>query len=180
MIIAKQKRRENIAEYILYMWQLEDLLRACNLDIETVKQKIIAGYKADKPNNIEITGWYESLIHMIRSEGIDKAGHMQLVKNTLNEVNELHLKLLAQPNQVDYGRAFINAKSNITLFRTKSNNIVASDIEICFNALYSLLLMKISGKEIHPETIQSMESFSNLLSLLAHKFNEWESGKLEL
>ena len=28
MDIAKSKRRENIAEYILYLWQLEDLLRA--------------------------------------------------------------------------------------------------------------------------------------------------------
>ena len=28
MDIAKTKRRENIAEYILYLWQLEDLLRA--------------------------------------------------------------------------------------------------------------------------------------------------------
>ena len=26
MDIAKAKRRENIAEYILYLWQLEDLL----------------------------------------------------------------------------------------------------------------------------------------------------------
>ena len=26
MDIAKTKRRENIAEYILYLWQLEDLL----------------------------------------------------------------------------------------------------------------------------------------------------------
>ena len=26
MDIAKSKRRENIAEYILYLWQLEDLL----------------------------------------------------------------------------------------------------------------------------------------------------------
>ena len=28
MDIAQAKRRENIAEYILYLWQLEDLLRA--------------------------------------------------------------------------------------------------------------------------------------------------------
>ena len=28
MYIAQSKRKENIAEYILYLWQLEDLLRA--------------------------------------------------------------------------------------------------------------------------------------------------------
>ena len=36
MIIAKQKRRENIAEYVLYMWQLEDLIRAYNFDIDAM------------------------------------------------------------------------------------------------------------------------------------------------
>ena len=34
MIIAKQKRKENISEYLLYMWQVEDLIRANHLDME--------------------------------------------------------------------------------------------------------------------------------------------------
>ncbi|WP_418662065.1 DUF4924 family protein, partial [Alistipes communis] len=36
MDIAKTKRRENIAEYILYLWQLEDLLRALQFSPEAV------------------------------------------------------------------------------------------------------------------------------------------------
>ena len=28
MIIARQKKQENIAEYLLYMWQIEDIIRA--------------------------------------------------------------------------------------------------------------------------------------------------------
>ena len=32
MIIARQKRKENIAEYLLYMWQVEDLIRANKFD----------------------------------------------------------------------------------------------------------------------------------------------------
>src|SRR5699024_122530 len=36
MDIAKAKRRENIAEYILYLWQLEDLLRALQFSPEAV------------------------------------------------------------------------------------------------------------------------------------------------
>ena len=27
MLIAREKRKSNVAEYILYMWQVEDLLR---------------------------------------------------------------------------------------------------------------------------------------------------------
>ena len=34
MIIARRKRKENIAEYLLYMWQVEDLIRANNFDMD--------------------------------------------------------------------------------------------------------------------------------------------------
>lgn len=44
MIIAQQKRKENIAEYLLYMWQVEDLIRAYNFDIDKIEANIISGY----------------------------------------------------------------------------------------------------------------------------------------
>ena len=34
MIIAQQKLKENIAEYILYMYQIEDVVRAYHFDLE--------------------------------------------------------------------------------------------------------------------------------------------------
>ena len=47
MLIAQQKRKENIAEYLLYLWQVEDLLRACHLDIDTVDKVVISRYDVD-------------------------------------------------------------------------------------------------------------------------------------
>ena len=94
MIIAKEKRRNNIAEYVLYMWHIEDLLRAFKLDIEIVYEKVIEGYKADVKTANEIKEWYSSIIHMMHSEGISEAGHLALVRNTVNEINEFHLRLL--------------------------------------------------------------------------------------
>ena len=38
MIVAKQKRKEKIAEYLLYMWQVEDLIRANQFDIDTTSR----------------------------------------------------------------------------------------------------------------------------------------------
>ena len=37
MIIARRKRKENIAEYLLYMWQVEDLIRANNFDMDSAR-----------------------------------------------------------------------------------------------------------------------------------------------
>ncbi len=44
MITASQKKRENIAEYLLYMWQIEDLIRANGLDIDKIQENIIDRY----------------------------------------------------------------------------------------------------------------------------------------
>ena len=44
MITASAKKRENIAEYLLYMWQIEDLIRANKLDIDKIRQNIIDKY----------------------------------------------------------------------------------------------------------------------------------------
>ena len=37
MIIAQQKRHENMAEYLLYLWQVEDIIRACKLDLNVIE-----------------------------------------------------------------------------------------------------------------------------------------------
>lgn len=68
MIIAQEKRKQNIAEYLLYLWQVEDLLRACKLDIDTVEKAVIARYDVDEPTRHEIREWYESLIKMMELE----------------------------------------------------------------------------------------------------------------
>ena len=47
MIIASQKRKENIAEYLIYMWQIEDIIRANNLDIERIKENVIDRFNLD-------------------------------------------------------------------------------------------------------------------------------------
>ena len=44
MIIASQKKKENIAEYLLYMWQIEDIIRAYGLDIGKIQKHIINSY----------------------------------------------------------------------------------------------------------------------------------------
>lgn len=38
MFTAQKLRKENIAEYLLYMWQIEDLIRANGLEIENIKK----------------------------------------------------------------------------------------------------------------------------------------------
>ena len=41
MFTAQKTRKENIAEYILYLWQLEDLLRALQFSPEAIYSQLV-------------------------------------------------------------------------------------------------------------------------------------------
>ena len=51
MNIAKQLRNKNIAEYLLYMWQTEDILRANHCDIDQLRKNVIAQFPASEQRN---------------------------------------------------------------------------------------------------------------------------------
>ena len=107
MITASVKKRENIAEYLLYMWQIEDLIRANGLDIDRIQSSIIDKYK-DLPETQrkEMREWYESLIDMMRREGVVEHGHMQLNKNVIISLEDLNRRLLADPKFSAYSAQY--------------------------------------------------------------------------
>ena len=47
MYIAEQLRKKNIAEYLLYMWQVEDTLRAYGLDADRMAAEYIPQFGLD-------------------------------------------------------------------------------------------------------------------------------------
>ncbi len=91
MIIASRKHKENIAEYLLYMWQIEDIIRANGLDIDRIKSSVIDKFELTDVQRKELEEWYESLIDMMRREGVEKSGHLQLNKNVIIQLTDLHL-----------------------------------------------------------------------------------------
>jgi len=54
MLIAQQKLKENIAEYILYMYQIEDVIRAYKFDLERIMDEYVRGQLPDQKNDIEL------------------------------------------------------------------------------------------------------------------------------
>ena len=77
MLVAKQKRKENIAEYILYLYQIEDMIRAFKLDMKLIEERLVANYKADDKTKAAITDWYANLVLMMDKEKIREKGHYQ-------------------------------------------------------------------------------------------------------
>lgn len=180
MIIARQKRKENIAEYLLYMWQVEDLIRANRFDMDAIRRTVIAQY--DQPDEVkeEIARWYEELIEMMRSEGVAESGHIQLNKNVLIALTDLHLRLLKSPKEMVYGAAYYKTLPYIVQLRAKSGGKETPELETCFAAVYGYLLLKMQGKEISADTMEGIKQISSFLALLAEKYREDMNGELNL
>ena len=180
MLIARQKKRENISEYVIYMFQIEDMMRACKMDIEIVKKNIIDKYQ--QPDNVikEITYWYENIIELMKNQGITQRGHLQEVLNTIDDITDLHLRLLRSPLHPDYKTAYRDAAPVIGQSLAITHKEGTSEIEICFEMLYMVLLLKLQHKEISNDTMFAIKKISALLSLLSKKYNQNEKDDLDL
>lgn len=167
MIIAKQKKEENIAEYLLYMWQIEDIIRAYKLDIDKISKDVISKYDITEETSKEIREWYESLIEMMRVENIVDNGHLQINNNVIINLTELHLELLKSPKFTEYNAEFYRTLPFVVELRAKAGESKVGEIETCFNALYGMLLLKLQGKEISPDTAIAIKQISKFIATLS-------------
>ena len=178
MFISQQLKQKNIAEYLIYMWQVEDLIRAYKCDLETIRQQLVARYPAEQ--QAELTQWYEDLIEMMRREEVMRQGHLQINKNIIIWLTDLHLQLLASTKFPYYSTAYYKALPFIVELRAKGANKEEPELETCFEALYGILLLRLQKKEIGEETKKAQEAITTLLSMLSTYYIEDKKGDLEL
>jgi len=178
VLIAREKKKGNIAEYILYMWQIEDMLRAMGLDIERVNENVVAAFQTDERVKQEIREWYDNLIAMMKQEKVEQRGHIQVLKNTVNELTELHFYLLHKAYDRHYQQLVTVAASNLVEFRRKAGvDDTVSDVELALNGLYGSLLLRLQKKELNPETARAMETFSQMIAYLAARYKQMEEAE---
>lgn len=173
MYIAAQLKEKNIAEYLIYMWQVEDLIRAHGCDAE----RLAARYPDEQRKKAE--EWYDNLCNMMRTEGVMEKGHLQINKNVIQNLTELHGLLLASTKYPFYNAAYFKALPFIVELRQKGDATL-SEVEICFEALYGVLLLRLQQKEISKDTAKAIEVISNFLSLLANYYEKDKRGELEV
>lgn len=180
MLIAQKLKQENIAEYLLYMWQVEDLIRANNLDIDNIYKQIISKFDQSDSVKNEIKEWYENLIDMMRREDVTQKGHLIINKNIISELTELHTKLLNTLSESDYSAMYYKTLPFIVELRSKSPDKDIPELETCFSALYGYLLMRLQQKEVSGETQAAISQISSFLRILSQKYKSEKAGELEI
>jgi hypothetical protein len=177
--IADKLKEKNIAEYLIYMWQVEDLIRANDCDIDKLTAGVIASYQLpDDKSRQEQIEWFENLINMMRTEDVMDKGHLQINKNVILELNDLHASLLSTTRYPYYHASYYKALPFIVELRQK-NKKEESEIETCFEAMYGVLLLRLQKKEISEDTRKAIDAISSFLSMLANYFEKDRNNELE-
>ena len=180
MFISHQLKQQNIAEYLLYMWQVEDLIRANQFDMGKIRQSIIDPYPVDEEQKKVLAQWYEDLINMMRDEQVMEHGHVQINKNVIVWLTDLHLRLLKSPKFPYYNAAYYKALPFIVELRAKGADKEAPELETCFDAMYGVWMLKLQKKEVSEGTQKAMKVIGDLLAILAGYYIKDKQGELEL
>ena len=179
MQIAKKTKESNIAEHVIYMFQIEDLIRANNLDVNTIVDTILAPQIKDKALLEEYTNWYKQLIKRMKIEGKKEKGHLTEIDEILMELLMLHDTLINVVSNKKYKIVFEKALPALKDFQHKSTNSNINLIEVGFNALYSKVILNLKGQEFTESTQAAFKSIAELIGTLAAFYAKMKSGDID-
>ena len=180
MIVQRELREKNIAEYLLYMWQVEDMIRAAGLDSDRLYDSVIKGSGQNDGVCRQWKQWYDDLIAMMRAEGKIERGHLQINENTLILLEELHKRVLDSGSQSEYRDLYYKALPFIVEFRARNHSLDEMELRDCFNMLYGVWILKVQGRAVSESTAQAVNAVSSFLGKLAMLYNEDRNGTLDL
>ena len=179
MKIAKELKDKNVCEYLLYMWQIEDTMRAFGCDAERVREEYLSGFQFNDEERRQEEEWFENLCRMMHEEGCREQGHLQINRGTLALLVDLHQQMLKSTKHPFYSAAYYKALPYIVELRARNNKEVG-ELETCFNCLYGVMLLRLQHKDIKEETKAAVATISHLLALLADAYKKDKEGTLEL
>ena len=83
-------QNENVAEYLLYIFQIEALIRTLDLDINRLETELLAPAFPDPTQLQYQLSWYNEIVLEMRQRGLQKEGHLDQVEEILLELIYLH------------------------------------------------------------------------------------------
>ena len=155
-----KSKKDNIAEYILYLWQIEDYLRA---------------FPEKAAESTELMELYD----MMHIEGILGGGHLQLAQNALSELEDLHAELL--DTEAPYRAVIMHLPPTLTILKAKTDRPNMSDVEACLVLLYQIMMLRLQKKEITPNTAHAVKEITTFIGMLSdyYKKDKEEGLKFE-
>lgn len=175
--IADKKKGQNISEYIIYMYQMEDLLRAYLFNLDEVNQYVISHYPISEEEKAETLAWFKEIAEALKKEGKEAKGRLNSTQAYVGELAKIHWELLKTDKT--YFEHYQKAKPHILqLIIAAGDEAPSNEIQVCLNAIYGLLLAKLRGREVPKEMEDATEAFGNILSYLNWIYFRIENEKV--
>jgi len=178
MFISQELRKKSIAEYLLYMWQVEDIIRAYDCSLSRIRKEYIARFDYDDEQLEDMTDWYGNLVTMMNQEGKRESGHLQINQVVLQQMSELHAQLLNSTKFPFYTSQYYKVLPFIVELRNRGDK-EKGEIETCLDALYGTMMLRLQQKEITPNTAHAIKEITTLLGMLSDYYEKDRTEGLE-
>lgn len=171
MSTARTKKDAHIVEYVLYVWQMEDLVRAAQFSAQTIEGLFQGEGRED-------CDWLLALSKQMQREKLEEKGHISDVIEVQTELALLH-DLLTGPMEDDiYVSAFQTAEPILReLEQTKMEQGMRHPTETMLTALYGWLVLKMRKEEVTLETQSAMQPIREMANALARGHVKVYQGK---
>ena len=198
MLVAKELRKKSIAEYLLYMWQIEDIIRAYQCSLTKIRKEYIDKFNYTDAQKDEEEDWFGDLLRMMNQEGCRENGHLQINKVIMQSLNEFHAQLLTSSKFPFYSAEYYRVLPFIVELRGKTKqvadrmarkneanlkeiaaNLVHSEIETCFDVLYGVMMLRLQKKEISRETETAVKEITTLIGMLSDYYQKDKTEGLQ-
>lgn len=178
MFIAKSIREKSVVEYLLYMWQMEDLIRAYGCSLTRIRREYIDRFDYTDQQKDEEEDWFGDLIRMMNQEGKREKGHLAINEVLLQDLGDLHVRLLQSTRFPFYSAEYYRVLPFIVELRQKGDKEIG-EVETCFNALYGVMLLRMRQKPISPETAHAIKAITTFLGMLSDYYIKDRTEGLE-
>ncbi|EIM75686.1 hypothetical protein A3SI_12584 [Nitritalea halalkaliphila LW7] len=163
--VAARKREEHIGEYLLYMYQMEDLIRAFDGDLGLIETHVVAHYPIPEAEKKACLDWFAGLAAQLQAEGCMQQGHLSTTQALVDELAHLHWELVK--SDPHYREAYSPCRPHVLYFMLEAGEQApAHEVQLFLNVLYGLLLAKLHGRAIPKEVEAAAPHFGNMLRLL--------------
>ena len=179
MFIAKELRKKSIAEYLLYMWQIEDIIRAMGCSLPLIRKAYVSKFTdyTEEQKDDELD-WFGNLVRMINEEGKREQGHLNINTIVVKDMTDLHNRLLKSNKFPVYSAEYYKVLPFIVELRNRGDKDV-NEIETCLNALYGIMMLHMQKKEITPETEHAIKEISTFIGMLSDYYIKDETEGLD-
>ncbi|HRH37022.1 MAG TPA: DUF4924 family protein [Flavobacteriales bacterium] len=168
----QERKIENVAGYIISMWHIEDLMRAADMDLEKVEERLIAPMEAGEEDRAKMRAWYSEVIQRMRDEGITRVGHLAEVEEAINELEFLHRSFIDVLDDPEYDALFAKAEPGIRTLQQHAGGDPAGVVETCFTAVYGVMVLRAQDKVVSKETLEAEGHIRKLLERLSVHYKQ--------